>query len=134
MQSCTSRRQTESIGGGLSNTLVAFALPDVPQKALPRSVSRAVAAAATARQGTPTAGSFAPAPLPSGGARVLVDKTCGSSCHLIEVVTSQRLNEKEWSAIVANMVARGAHASDAEVKEIVEFLAKTMGEMMPRHF
>ena len=115
------------LGGGLSNTLVAFALSDVPQRALPRSVMRAVAAAATARQGTPTVGSFAPAPLPSGGAKALVEKTCGSGCHSIEVVTSQRLNEKEWNAIVGNMVARGAQASDAEFTAIVEYLAKTLG-------
>jgi len=115
------------LGGGLSNTLVAFALPDVPRKTLPSSVTKAVAAAAAARRGTPTVGSFAPAPLPSGGGKTLVEKTCGSGCHSIEVVTSQRMNEKEWNAIVANMVARGANASDAEVKAIVDYLAKTLG-------
>src|SRR5439155_19447381 len=35
------------LGGGLSNTLVAFALPDIPRMPLPASVSEAVAAAAT---------------------------------------------------------------------------------------
>jgi len=48
-------------------------------------------------------------------------------CHAVEVVTSQRMNEKEWNAIVQNMVARGAQASDAEVKVIVEYLGKTLG-------
>src|SRR5215468_6267136 len=37
------------LGGGLSNTLVAFALPDFPRTALPPSVSKAVAAAKAAR-------------------------------------------------------------------------------------
>ena len=36
------------------------------------------------------------------------------------------MNEKEWNAVVQNMVARGAQASDAEVKAIVEYLAKTL--------
>src|SRR5262249_44655802 len=46
----------EFLGGGLSNSLVAFSLPDVPQKPLPQSVGKAVASAAAARQGTPAAG------------------------------------------------------------------------------
>jgi hypothetical protein len=115
------------LDGGLSNSLVAFALPDISQKPLPRSVTQAVAAAATARRGTPTVGGFAPAPLPPGGVRELVEKTCGSGCHSIEVVTSRRMNEKEWSAIVGGMVARGAQASDAQAQAIVEYLAKTLG-------
>jgi cytochrome c5 len=46
----------------------------------------------------------------------------------VEVVTSQRMNEKEWNAVVQSMVARGAQASDAEVKAIVDYLAKTLGK------
>ena len=115
------------LGGGSSNSLVAFALPDVKQKPLPASVSKAVTEAAGARRGLPAVGAFAPLVLPAGGAKALVEKTCGTGCHGVEVVTSQRMNEKEWSAIVANMVARGATASDAEVGAIVEYLAKTLG-------
>jgi quinoprotein glucose dehydrogenase len=115
------------LGGGLSNSLVAFALPDVPRRPLPVSVSKSVAAAAAARRGSPNVGGFAPVTLPPGGAKALVEKTCGAGCHSVEVVTSQRMNEKEWNAIVQNMVARGATASDAEVKVIVDYLAKTVG-------
>jgi deoxyribose-phosphate aldolase len=43
------------------------------------------------------------------------------------VVTSQRMKESDWNAVVQNMVARGAQASDAEVKVIVEYLGKTLG-------
>jgi glucose dehydrogenase len=115
------------LAGGLSNSLVAFALPDVSRKPLPVSISKAVAAAAAARRGLPKVGAFAPVVLPAGGAKALVEKTCGVSCHSVEVVTSQRMNEKDWNAIVQNMVARGAPASDAEVKVIVEYLGKTLG-------
>jgi hypothetical protein len=115
------------LGGGLSNTLVAFALPDVPRKSLPAPVAEAITAAAAARRGKPAAGGFAPVPLPPGGAKALVESTCGTSCHSIEVVTSQRMSEKDWNAIVGNMVARGARASHSEVKTIVEYLAKTVG-------
>ena len=111
----------------MSNSLVAFALPDISRKPLPVSVSKAVAAAAAARRGSPKVGAFAPVALPAGGERALVEKTCGSGCHSIEVVTSQRMNQTDWNSIVQSMVARGAEASDAEVKVIVEYLAKTLG-------
>jgi quinoprotein glucose dehydrogenase len=116
------------LGGGLSNTLVAFALPDVRRKPLPASVTKAVTAAAAARRGTPHVGGFAPAVLPPGGAKALVDKTCGTGCHSVEVVTSQRMSEKDWNAIVRSMVARGAKASESEVAAIVEYLAKTLAK------
>ena len=73
-------------------------------------------------------GAFAPAVLPPGGAKALVDKTCGTGCHSVEVVTSQRKNAADWNAVVQNMVARGAQASDADVKAIVEYLGKTLGK------
>lgn len=114
-------------GGHVSNTLVAFALPDVPRKPLPAAVSKAVTAAAAARRGLPQVGAFAPAVLPPGGAKALVDKTCGTGCHSVEVVTSQRKNAADWNAVVQNMVARGAQASDADVKAIVDYLGKTLG-------
>jgi quinoprotein glucose dehydrogenase len=116
------------LGGGFSNTLVAFALPDVRRKPLPVSVAKAVAAAAAARRGLPKVGAFAPAELPKGGEKALVEKTCGTGCHSVEVVTSQRMSEKDWNAVVQSMVARGAQASDAEVKVIVDYLAKTLGK------
>ncbi len=115
-----------NLGGGLSNTLVAFALPDVPRKPLPISVSKAVAAAAAAERGVPKVGTYAPLTLPPGGAKELLQKTCGS-CHSMDVVTTQRMSEKEWNAVVLNMVARGAQASEAEQKALVEYLAKTLG-------
>jgi len=105
----------------------ARALPDVRRKPLPVSVSKAVAAAAAARRGLPKVGAFAPVELPKGDAKALVEKTCGTGCHSVEVVTSQRMNEKDWNAVVQGMVARGAQASDAEVRVIVEYLGKTLG-------
>ena len=66
--------------------------------------------------------------LPPGGAKALVEKTCGTGCHSVEVVTSQRMNAKDWNAIVQNMVARGAQASDAEVKAIVRLSGEDLGK------
>ncbi len=114
-------------GGPVSNTLVAFALPDVKLKPLPVSVSKAVAAAAEERKNAPKVGAFKPVPLPAGGAKSLVEKTCGVGCHSIEVVTSQRLNQAGWNTVVQGMLARGAEASDEQVKIIVDYLTKTVG-------
>jgi hypothetical protein len=45
----------------------------------------------------------------------------------MEVVTSQRLSAAEWKAMVTNMAARGATATDQEIQAIVEYLAKNLG-------
>jgi quinoprotein glucose dehydrogenase len=116
------------LGGPSSNTLVSFALPDVPRAPLPVQVSKAVAAAAAARKGAPKVGAHAPATLPPGGPAAMVQKACGTGCHSVEVVTSQRMTASEWSSIVQNMVSRGAPANDAEAKVIVEYLAKTLSK------
>lgn len=115
------------LGGGLSNSLVAFALLDVPRKPLPASVAKLVAAGAAARRGLPKVGAYAPVELPTGGARALVEKTCGVGCHSVEVVTSQRMSQQDWNLVVRSMVARGAQASESEITVIVEYLAKTLG-------
>jgi len=114
-------------GGGTSNSLVAFALPDVPRKPLPVSVSKAVAAGAAA-QGTAKLGAFTPLALPPGGAKALVEKTCGTGCHSVDVVTSQRMSPADWNSLVQNMVARGAEASDAQARAIAEYLGKTLSK------
>jgi quinoprotein glucose dehydrogenase len=115
------------LGGPVSNSLVAYALPEIRRKPLPASVAKAVAAAAAARRGMPKVGAYAPLALPPGGAKALVERTCGVSCHSLEVVTSQRMNPAEWNAAVQSMVARGAPASDQEVKVIADYLGKVLG-------
>jgi len=106
---------------------VAYALPEIRRKPLPASVAKAVSAAAAARRGMPKVGAYAPLALPPGGAKALVERTCGVSCHSLEVVTSQRMNPAEWNAAVQSMVARGAPASDQEVKVIADYLGKVLG-------
>ena len=56
-----------------------------------------------------------------------MEKTCAKSgCHGLDVVTTQRMTEEEWTGVVRNMVARGATASEADVQAIIEYLAKTL--------
>jgi quinoprotein glucose dehydrogenase len=113
------------LGGGLSNTLVAFALPDVARKPLP--VSKTLVGVAVPTSGASTTSPSAPALLPAADAKALMERTCGTGCHSVEVVTSQRMSAKEWNAIVQTMIARGARVSDPESKAIVQYLAKTFG-------
>ena len=108
------------LGSQVSNSLVAFALPDVLRKPLPPSVTQRRNRPAPEAAGEPR-------PLPPGGAKALVEKTCGSGCHTMDAVNGQRLNEAQWNAMVRNMVARGAQASDAQVRVIVDYLTKTLG-------
>jgi hypothetical protein len=115
------------LGGPLSNTLVSFALPGIQRKPLPVSVSKAVAAAAAKRRGTPKVGTFPPLALKAGEAKTLLEKTCGTGCHSLEVVTSQRMRKEDWNTLVESMVARGAQANEAQAKAIADYLGSTLG-------
>jgi cytochrome c5 len=78
------------------------------------------------RRGLPKVGANPPVALQAGDTRKLIEKSCGTGCHSIEVVTSQRMNRAEWTTIVQNMIARGAPATDAESKAIVDYLASQL--------
>jgi len=98
------------LGGGSSNSLVAFAVPDAQHKAAivkPQTVS-----------------ALPSAPIPAN-AKALMERTCAAGCHAIDVVTSQRMTMADWNSIVQNMRARGAKATDAEAQGIAGYLART---------
>jgi len=107
-------------GGPAGTQLVSFALPEVPRKALPAVVSKAVVNGSEPAPATVN--------LPAGGAKALMEKTCSAGCHSLDVVTSQRMSKTEWAALVQTMVARGAKLSDAQAKAVVEYLATTYGK------
>lgn len=119
------------LGGPLSNSLVAYALPGIPRKPLPAFVTKAAAAAAAAERGRPAVGAFAPLSLPPGEAKALTEKTCGAGCHSIEIVTSHRMSPADWNSMVRAMVARGAPASEPQIAAIVEYLSKSLGSGPP---
>lgn len=106
------------LDGGSSNALIAFALPDVPRTPLPAVVTK----------NGPVKGPQEPLVLPAGGLKALAERTCGSGCHSMDVVTSHRTSEAGWQAIVQNMVARGAKATDAEADALAEYFSKTIGK------
>jgi glucose dehydrogenase len=106
------------LGGGSSNALMAFALPDVARKPLPVFVTKPGAVAVK--------GPYAPLKLPARGLKALAERTCGTSCHSMEIVTSQRMNEGEWRMLIANMIAQGAKASPAEADALAGYFGKTL--------
>jgi len=64
--------------------------------------------------------------LPSGEGRVIVQQDC-KGCHALKVVTSKRASKEQWSALVNQMISRGAEVADEDVDALVSYLAKNFG-------
>ena len=109
------------LGGVASNALVAFALPDPKKGPVPASVSQSPSAATE----TPVP-VLPPTSYPPAHSKALLEKTCGTGCHSVEVVTTQRMGRPEWNTVVQNMVARGAQASAPEIAEILDYLSRNL--------
>lgn len=103
-------------GGSPSDSLIAFALGDTVVTPL-RLDSKPASE-------TPAA----PVILPDSPTKALVQRTCGGSCHNLNTVTGIRRDRAAWTAMVENMVARGAKATDSELKAIVDYLATHAGK------
>jgi competence protein ComEA len=58
--------------------------------------------------------------------KALLDRVC-TKCHALTSTLKQRNTRAGWSAIVDDMVARGAELSDAEIETIIDYLAKNFG-------
>ena len=69
------------------------------------------------------AASTATHPLPPGKGKAMVQRTC-VQCHALKVVTSKRATKEEWSALVDQMVSRGADLNDDEIDVVVNYLSK----------
>src|SRR3954452_3682189 len=61
--------------------------------------------------------------LPPGEGRDVMIRVC-SQCHQAENVVGQELDEAGWKGVVDQMAANGADATEAELKQIVQYLAK----------
>ena len=57
--------------------------------------------------------------------KVVVERVC-TKCHGMAATMRQRNSRDRWTAIVDNMVARGAEGTDAELETIVDYLSKTL--------
>ena len=61
--------------------------------------------------------------LPDGEGKVLVERACGG-CHDPSLVMFKREDEEGWAVIVNDMAARGAKATEEELKVITAYLAE----------
>src|SRR5271170_680460 len=63
------------------------------------------------------------ADLPDGPGKVTVQRVCGT-CHAAQIVMSRKASKEGWERIVADMVEKGATATDAEFDEVLVYLVK----------
>lgn len=65
--------------------------------------------------------------LPEGPGREVTERVC-TPCHGLENVVRARMSKERWGAVVDDMVSRGAKATDAEIDQIVDYLAANFGK------
>jgi len=56
----------------------------------------------------------------------LLERHC-TKCHNLTATLRQHNSRDKWSAVVDDMVARGAELTDPEIEEVIAYLAKTQG-------
>ena len=64
-------------------------------------------------------------PRETGEARL--QRLCGN-CHAVELITREKKSYAEWTAVVADMVSRGAHGSPEDLNLVVEYLSANFGQ------
>lgn len=69
------------------------------------------------------AASLSPSDLPPGDGQAIVQRAC-VGCHTLKVVTSKRATPQQWSAVVDQMISRGAEVEDDEIETLVAYLTK----------
>jgi cytochrome c5 len=60
---------------------------------------------------------------PPGDGRDLTIRVC-STCHSLDTVSTQRLDADEWKNTVDQMAGMGADATEAQLAQITNYLAK----------
>ena len=76
---------------------------------------------------TPAPLNATPIVLPEVPAKAILTRTCGSSCHGLESVTTFRRNRAGWSAMIDAMVSRGAALSAADRQIILDYVSEHAG-------
>jgi mono/diheme cytochrome c family protein len=63
--------------------------------------------------------------LPDAPGRPTVQKVCGA-CHGMDVIVAKGRGRDEWEQVIASMVSRGAKATDAELGQVLNYLATNL--------
>jgi glucose dehydrogenase len=68
--------------------------------------------------------------LPGESGKAVVEQMC-TPCHGLENIVRSRKTAKEWGDVVDDMVSRGAQGTDAEIDQVIKYLAKNFGPGSP---
>jgi len=81
-------------------------------------------AAAAGQDQAPPVGGLVPSGegMPDGPGKDVVVKICGV-CHETRRTASLRLTREGWSGVIEDMVHRGAKGTDAELAQVLDYLA-----------
>ena len=91
-------------------------------RALPFAAALALICGLTAAAQTPSGPADEHTKLPAGPGRELMIRVC-SQCHAPDMAADQQLDLAGWKSLVDLMASKGAVATDAELDEIVHYLA-----------
>lgn len=64
--------------------------------------------------------------LPEGPGKTVTEKMC-KTCHGMENIVREKRTKDKWAEIVDDMVSRGAKGTDAEVDQVIDYLAAHFG-------
>ena len=62
--------------------------------------------------------------LPDAPGKAVYQRACGT-CHAAQMVLGRAMNRDQWSAVVVDMISKGAKISDADFPVIVDYLAQS---------
>jgi hypothetical protein len=100
--------------------LGAAALADGP----PAKKPAVAAKKPVATKKTPVVAKKAPVAVKAEAPKAIVERAC-QSCHDLGAVTQARHTAKQWPGVVVRMRANGADLTDAELKQVQDYLVKT---------
>ena len=112
-------RNVGDTSANVADTLIAFSLAGREPEAAPLVTRLSPPADRTGAVAT------ASAQLPEGEGKPVVQRICGK-CHGVGTFATNRMSREEWQAEVADMVSRGATGTTAEIRLVVDYLAKNL--------
>lgn len=62
--------------------------------------------------------------LPEGAGKVLIERSCNTQCHGVDLVVRSKKTPKQWATVTGEMAAIGAKVTPAERKVITDYLTK----------
>jgi glucose dehydrogenase len=108
-----------------ADSLIAFALSDRPVITERKATE---SKPATQPKPTPvTTANTTATDLPDATGKDIVVRLC-TNCHGIATFVSNRMSADEWKNVVADMMARGASGSAADVRTATDYLVRNLGK------